>query len=114
MHSSPNTDAVFRNRHAGFFITIIGLKIGEVTRVSQANWSIPTAVSEAQCFLKQSLADVLIPANTTVPLPMDIDFCKESVDLDFATYDLGMVNFKCVGACAVTWHDAACVAMTAC
>ncbi len=92
MHSSPNTDAVFRNRHAGFFITIIGLKIGEVTRVSQASWSIPTAVAESQCFIAP---DVAIPAGPPVPLP-PLAFCNEGVDLDFATYDLGMVNFKCV------------------
>ncbi len=95
--------------------------------MSQASWSIPTAVAESQCFIAP---DVAIPAGPPVPLP-PLAFCNEGVDLDFATYDLGMVNFKCVRvrmrvarvvrqhaaccgvaccvcarACCVTWHDA--------
>ena len=33
----------------GFFITIIGLKIGEITRVTQQPWSIGSVVSQAVC-----------------------------------------------------------------
>ena len=86
----------------GFFITIIGLKIGEVTRVSQASWSIPTAVAQSQCFIAP---DAPIPAGPPVPLP-PLAFCNEAVDLDFATYDLGMVNFKCV---ARAWRACGCI-----
>ena len=77
----------------GFFITIIGLKIGEVTRVSQASWSVPSAVAQAECFTFAPITPPVPGAPALIPAPA---FCNNAVDLDFTTYDLGMVNFNLV------------------
>jgi len=69
----------------GFFITIIGLKIGKITRVTPAPWSVPSVVQQAQCFY----VNANITGFSPVPAP---DFCNNGVDLDMATYDLGFVN----------------------
>jgi AGZA family xanthine/uracil permease-like MFS transporter len=77
----------------GFFITIIGLKIGEITRVTQASWSVPTAVAQSQCF---TFAPITPPAPGAPALIPEPAFCNNGVDLDFATYEMGMVNFNMV------------------
>ena len=73
----------------GFFITIIGLKIGEITRTTVANWAIPSVVAQAQCTSFLSSAGMAGDAITAAPA-----FCNNAVDLNFAGYDLGMVNFN--------------------
>ena len=93
----------------GFFITIIGLKIGEITRVTQQPWSLPSVVSQAQCHTKVPVGNYTVnffANNGTAGSTSSTDFgaitdgytqlafCKSAVDLNFATYDLGMVNFN--------------------
>jgi xanthine/uracil/vitamin C permease (AzgA family) len=68
----------------GFFITIIGLKIGEITRVTQAAWSIGSVAAQATC---HSFGE----SSPTVP---EIAYCESPVDLNFATYEMGMVNYN--------------------
>lgn len=60
----------------GMFITIIGLTIGQITRVTIAPWYLAN-IANANCFI----------AGGNVP------FCKNSVDLNFAGYSLGIGNF---------------------
>ena len=81
----------------GFFITIIGLKIGEITRATVAGWAVPGVVAQAQCITKMDHSFTL-PTGTAHADDFSgntvIDFCNNPVDLNFATYDLGMVNFN--------------------
>lgn len=58
----------------GFFITIIGINIGAITRVTLANWA---------------LAYHVIPQGEC-----DSYGCKNAVDLDFTYYSLGMVRYN--------------------
>jgi len=57
----------------GFFITIIGLEIGKIIRVTLANWALAYHVyPQGDC---------------------DTYGCNKAVDLDFSYYNLGMVRF---------------------
>ena len=80
----------------GFFITIIGLKIGEITRVTQAAWSIGSVVNKAQCFTKiaNNITVLGSSSSTDFSETTNIAFCNNPVDLNFATYDIGMVNYN--------------------
>jgi len=88
----------------GFFITIIGLKIGQITRVTQAPWSIGGVVAKSQCHsvlppgLYNITANSVGGTSSTDFYNIDggmtkIAFCSNAVDLNFATYDMGIVNF---------------------
>lgn len=70
----------------GFFITIIGLKIGQLTRVTQAPWSLGGVLKNADCYFT---SDVSVTGFGPVP---PIGFCNNPVDLNFATYELGFVS----------------------
>ena len=61
----------------GFFITIIGLKIGQLTRVTLQPWAIGDVFAAGQC------------ADTP-----DGIFCNDAVNINFAAYDLGIVKFN--------------------
>lgn len=64
----------------GFFITIIGLTIGNLTRVTVAPWAIAYhVIPAASCFIK--------PDGTIVA-------CDKAVDLDFSFFSLGMVRYN--------------------
>ena len=93
----------------GFFITIIGLKIGEITRVTQAPWSMGSVIEEAACHSVVPVGnytaelfsnDGLIGTTSSTDFGVigdgftKIAFCSNPVDLDFATYEMGMVGVK--------------------
>lgn len=61
----------------GMFITIIGLTIGQITRVTLAPWMLAN-IANANCFI----------AGSTVP------FCYNSWDINFTGYSLGIVSFN--------------------
>lgn len=64
----------------GFFITMIGLKIGQITRVTLQPWALAYDVFPAgECVVSSTGA---------------VNFCNNAVDLNFAGYDLGIVRFN--------------------
>jgi AGZA family xanthine/uracil permease-like MFS transporter len=63
----------------GFFITIIGLKIGQITRVTLADFGLANAIPLGNC--------VFAPDGS-------VEFCANSVDLDFAGYEIGIAHFQ--------------------
>ena len=79
----------------GFFITIIGLKIGQITRVTQAPWSIGSVVNQAQCHSKlppnnygNINSSQVGPTSSTDFYHIGdgfthIAFCSNAVDLNF-------------------------------
>lgn len=71
----------------GFFITIIGLKIGEITRVTVAPWAVANAIPMADCY-------GFTPAAGFGPLPSTVAFCNNEVDLYFSWYELFIARFN--------------------
>lgn len=61
----------------GFFITIIGLKIGQLTRTTLAPWAIGSVYADGEC------------ASTSYGIQ-----CNLPVNLDFTWYDLGIGKFN--------------------
>eukprot|EP01038_Epipyxis_sp_PR26KG_P009181 gene9181-12380_t len=68
----------------GFFITIIGLKIGEVTRVTVQPWAIGSIYTAGGCATYD-----------------DGTFCDSTVDLNFTWYELGIAKFNDVPAARI-------------
>jgi len=62
----------------GFFITIIGLKIGQITRITEAGFGLANAIPLGNC--------VFAPDGA-------VQFCANSVDLDYAGYEMGIAHF---------------------
>ena len=76
---SPSTRAAI-TVGIGFFITMIGIKIGQITRITLAPWSIGSIVTSAEC--------------TYVSGTTEIAYCNNPVDVNFAYYDNGIVKFN--------------------
>jgi len=65
----------------GFFITMIGLKIGEITRITLQPWALAYDVYPAgNCVYDSSIDSVA--------------FCANSVDINFTNYENGIVRFN--------------------
>ena len=64
----------------GFFITMIGIKIGQITRITLQPWSIGSIATSAQC--------------TYITGTTDIAYCNNPVDVNFTFYDNGIVRFN--------------------
>ena len=62
----------------GFFITIIGLTIGEITRVTIAGFGLANIIPEGGCFYSSGSSSYI---------------CPNGVDIPFAYRSLGVVNF---------------------
>eukprot|EP01035_Chromulina_nebulosa_P019061 gene19061-24883_t len=69
----------------GFFITIIGLDIGQIIRINLQSFALPGYFTLGDC--------VVNPDNTVS--------CFQSVDLNFADYNLGIVKFNDVPAARI-------------
>lgn len=63
----------------GFFITMIGIKIGQITRITLQPWAISNVYAAGGC--------------STSPTDEGI-FCNNPVDVNFTFYDNGMVHFN--------------------
>lgn len=66
----------------GFFITIIGLKIGQITKVELASWAVSNVVNLGECVTDSNGS---------------IQFCSRPIDLYFTWYSYGMKNFVAGG-----------------
>jgi len=65
----------------GFFITMIGLKIGEITRITLQPWALAYNVYPAGNCVYDSTSN-------------SVAFCANSVDINFTNYDNGIVRFN--------------------
>jgi len=93
----------------GFFITIIGLRIGKITRTTVAGYALPNVIAQGGCYLKNntiapqtvgggaahfSSTDFAGPIGQTYGSAFSVGFCGKSVDVDNNGHDWGMVNFN--------------------
>lgn len=80
----------------GFFITMIGLKIGQITRITVAPWAIPIAQGMADCYTFGSLAAQPFPQQTPATA-----FCNTAVNLNFSWYDNAIAQFNITPAARI-------------